>query len=248
MARKPEEVKPGLPAWMGTYGDLVTLLLCFFVLLFASSSVDVEKLQAIALSFNDELSIIESGGSAGVNEMVGSGIMEMPKLDRSINDSNDATQKVDDELKDMVSDFKTYFAENEMSKDIEVIQEENHILLKFNDGILFDSGSADLKGAALEVLDGVGTQLSNYVANDIKIEGHTDNVPMTGGVYKSNYYLSAARAIAVLEFLIDNEKVNPAYLSAEGFGEYRPVAPNDTPENKAKNRRVEIKIFSQYTE
>ncbi len=248
MARKQEEVKPGLPAWMGTYGDLVTLLLCFFVLLFASSSVDVEKLQAIALSFNDELSIIESGGSAGVNEMVGSGIMEMPKLDRSINDSNDATQKVDDELKDMVSDFKTYFAENEMSKDVEVIQQDNHILLKFNDGILFDSGSADLKADAIEVLDGVGTQLSSYVANDIKIEGHTDNVPMSGGVYKSNYYLSAARAIAVLEFLIDNEKVNPAYLSAEGFGEYRPVAPNDTPENKAKNRRVEIKIFSQYTE
>ncbi len=248
MPKKQEEVKPGLPAWMGTYGDLVTLLLCFFVLLFASSSVDVEKLQAIALSFNNEISIIESGGSSGVNEMVGSGIMEMPKLDRSINDSNNKTQKIDDELKDMVSDFKTYFAENEMSKDIEVVQEDNYILLQFKDGILFDSGSADLKTNAIEVLDGVGTQLSTYTNNDIKIEGHTDNIPISGGVFKSNYYLSAARAIAVLEFLIDSEKINPAYLSAEGFGEHRPIAPNDTPENRAKNRRVEIKLFSQYAE
>ncbi len=248
MAKKQEEVKPGLPAWMGTYGDLVTLLLCFFVLLFASSSVDVEKLQAIAMSFNNEISIIEGGGSSGVNEMVGSGIMDLPKLDRSVNDSANQTQKVDDELKDMVSDFKTYFAENELSKDIEVVQEDNYILLKFNDGILFDSGSADIKPGAINVLDGVGAQLATYSNNDIKIEGHTDNVPVSGGIYKSNYYLSAARAIAVLEFLIENSNINPAYLSAEGFGEYRPVAPNDTPENRSKNRRVEIKLFSEYTE
>lgn len=248
MAKKQEEVKPGLPAWMGTYGDLVTLLLCFFVLLFASSSVDVEKLQAIAMSFNNEISIIEGGGSSGVNEMLGSGIMDLPRLDRSVNNSADEAKKVDNELKDMVSDFKTYFAENELSKDVEVIQEENYILLKFSDGILFDSGSADLKAQAMTVLDGVGDQLANYPTNDIKIEGHTDNIPINGGVFKSNYYLSAARAIAVLEFLIENEKVNPAYLSAEGFGEYRPVAPNDTPENRAKNRRVEIKLFSETAE
>ncbi|MFV0440920.1 MAG: flagellar motor protein MotB [Lachnospirales bacterium] len=248
MARKPEEVKPGLAAWMGTYGDLVTLLLCFFVLLFASSSVDVEKLQAIALSFNDRPSLIEGGGGVGMNDMLGSGIMDLPKVDRSINDSNSSAQQMDDELKEMASDFKTYFAENNMSENVDVVQEENYIKLNFKDGILFDSGSAELKPAAISVLSGVGSQLATYTNHDIKIEGHTDDIPINGGMYKSNYYLSAARAIAVLEFLKDNENVDPIYLSAEGFGEYRPLVPNDSPENRAKNRRVEIKLFSKYAE
>ncbi len=118
MGKKPEEVKPGLPAWMGTYGDLVTLLLCFFVLLFASSSIDVEKMQAIAMSFSNEISLIEGGGSTGLNDMMGSGIMELPELDRSINNTEKNTQKMDDELKQMASDFKTYFAENNMNEAI----------------------------------------------------------------------------------------------------------------------------------
>ncbi|MFV0519776.1 MAG: flagellar motor protein MotB [Lachnospirales bacterium] len=248
MGKKQEEVKPGLPAWMGTYGDLVTLLLCFFVLLFASSTVDVEKLQAIALSFSNDISLIEGGGSSGINDMMGSGIMELPALDRSINNSQENTQKIDDELKQMASDFKTYFAENQMNEQVEVIQEDNYILLKFKDGILFDSGSADLKQGAIDLLSGVGDELASYTNHDIKIEGHTDDVPISGGIYKSNYYLSAARAIAVLEFLISNEGINPAYLSAEGFGEFRPLVPNDSEENRAKNRRVEIKLYSEFLE
>lgn len=249
MARKQkaDEVKEGLPAWMGTYGDLVTLLLCFFVLLFATSSVDAAKFQAMAMSFNPSLVVSDSGGSEGVNEMQGSGIMQMPNIDNAVNDSRENYKKMQEELNQMASEFKTYLAEENLNDSVSVEIEDTYLKINFKDGILFDSGEATLTKKARKILTGIGAELSSYQDNDIKVEGHTDNTPIKTAEFKSNYYLSAARAIAVLEFLKDNEGVSPEHLSAEGMGEYKPIAPNDTKENRAKNRRVEIKIDSKYS-
>lgn len=234
---------------MATYGDLVTLLLCFFVLLFATSSVDAEKYQAVAASFNDNLTPITMGGTIGDNNMIGSGIMNLPSIADSVMDSSDgeseseSQEKKDKELEELSESFKTYFAENNMSDSIDVVVENNYVKLTFSDGILFDSGSADLKDDSIKYLKGVAIELANNSDSDIKIEGHTDNIPINSSMFPDNMYLSAARSISVLNYFKDECGVEPRRLSQEGFGEYKPIASNDTPEGRSKNRRVEIKVL-----
>ncbi len=238
-------INMGLPAWMGTYGDMVTLLLCFFVLLFASSSVDAAKFQAIAASFNDDLVVIQGGSGNGEGAMVGSGIMQLPNVDRSIHDSKENFKKQQEELNQMASDFKTYFAENNLSEDVSVEVEDSYVKLNFKDGILFPSGQDKLTEESMRILQDVTVQLTEYTDSDIIIEGHTDNLPISTNENPNNWYLSANRALAVLSFFIDNG-ISPDKLSAEGKGEYAPIADNNTDEGRAQNRRVEIKIMSSY--
>lgn len=243
MAKKKKEDCPaGLPAWMATYGDLVTLLLCFFVLLFATSSVDAEKFQAIAHSFNDKVIIINAGGKNTEGTGLGSGIMSLPNLDRSIHDSKENFKKKKEEAEKMASEFKTYFAENKLSKDIEVIVDGDEVLLNFKDGILFSTAQETLNNSSKEILSGVAELLLEYPEKNIKIEGHTDNVPIISETIKNNWYLSSNRALAVLTYFIQEKKMIEDVFVVEGKGEYSPIAPNDTEENRAKNRRVEIRI------
>ncbi len=247
--KKQEEVKQGLPAWMGTYGDLVTLLLCFFVLLFATSSVDENKYTAVAESFNSSITFVSGGGATGVNSMLGTGISSMPQVDRSINDSKTAQEKKEqEELNKMASDFKTYFAENNVEENVSVEVTDDYVKITFGDGILFDSGSAVLKEDSKLILDLIAQELEDYPNSLIKFEGYTDNVPINSTIYPDNMYLSAARSISVLNYFKDVCGFDPTLLSQEGFGEYRPIASNDTPEGRAMNRRVEVKIMSQYSD
>ncbi len=247
--KKPQEEAGGLPEWMATYGDLVTLLLCFFVLLFSMSSVDENKYTAVAESFNSNITFIQGGGATGVNNMLGSGINNLPKVDKSVNDSkSEQEQKEADELNKMASDFKTYFAENNVADEVTVDVTDEYVKITFGDGILFDSGSAELKPESKEILDLIAEELKNYPNSMIKFEGYTDNQPINSAIFPDNMYLSAARSISVLNYFKDEKGFDPELLSQEGFGEYKPIASNDTPEGRAKNRRVEVKIMSQYSE
>ncbi len=141
---------------------------------------------------------------------------------------NQQTEQLTDKLKDIAT--------------VEVKEEE--IVITLPSPVLFDSGKAELKDAAKTILDEVATTLKS-IPNEIVIEGHTDNVPIVGGKYKSNWELSAARAFSVIEYFSRYHQISPARLSAVGYGEYRPVAPNDTEENRAKNRRIGIKIIKR---
>ena len=123
---------------------------------------------------------------------------------------------------------------------------ERYVKLNFLDGVLFDPGEAIIKEEATPILEAVAIQLINYENNRIKIEGHTDTVPIKTVQYPNNWYLAAARAIAVAEYYINEKGYNPRRLSAEGFGEYMPIASNDTVEGRRRNRRVEIKILNSY--
>lgn len=243
---KKEEVKKGLAAWMGTYGDMVTLLLCFFVLMFATSEVDVEKFKQIAASFSKNTLIIMPEQTEGMLDALGNGIVDMPEVKGEDDSENEFKEEGKEELKNIEEDFKTYFAENDLEDKIEIEKDERFITLNFKDGILFDSGRADIKTNAINILGMVADKLSNYPDNDIKIEGHTDNMPINTERFPNNWYLSAARAISVATYFIDIKKFSPEKISTEGYGEYRPKAPNDTGENRSINRRVEIKIISKY--
>jgi len=245
--RKEEEVKKGLDEWMGTYGDMVTLLLCFFVLLFAMSSVDAAKFEQIAASFSsaNRITITESA-STSILDALGNGIVAMPMVQGDAKEENEEVKEAVEELVKMSSDFKTYFAENNLQDKVEIEQNEQNITLSFKDGILFDSGKADLKPEALGALNIVANELAKYPENDVKIEGHADNRPINTPRFPNNWYLSAARAISVAMYFTNTKGFSPERISAEGFGEFRPKVSNDTPENRSINRRVEIKILSKY--
>lgn len=119
-----------------------------------------------------------------------------------------------------------------------------YVQISLNGGILFDSGSETLKSSAKSLLNKVGDILKMYEDHMIKIEGHTDNVPISGSRYRSNRWLSTARATEVLEYLVEKKNLKPASLEASGLGEYYPIATNNTAKGRAQNRRVELKIYT----
>ncbi len=245
MARKKreEEVKQGAPEWMNTYGDMVTLLLCFFVLLFSMSSVDAQKFQAIIQSFNGSLGVLDGGKTIEDKAFINEGLIDEKSTDQKEEVQNFNT---------LEKELKEYLQKNGLEKDVSVMNESKGLLLRFQDNVLFDSGRAELKPKSKETLAFVSAFLNKEEFKDkfINIEGHTDNDPIRySAKYPTNWELSVARSSNVGRFLIEDTGINPERISISGYSEYHPVAINDSPENKSKNRRVDILILkTQYVQ
>ncbi len=271
MAKRQEEIKPGLPAWQGTFGDLMNLLLCFFVLLFSMASMDAAKFEEVAASFSSAFSIFSGGEMAlGKGALIGDGVSQLNELSSYVTSMGLAQSGEDaDEQEDAVGDMEEkelldaaqeaqMEASQELAEKIQEALEEGEIeqevslnytsqfvQLTIQGSILFDSGKVDLKEDALPVIDKVGMILETYAGGTIEIEGHTDNVPMTsGGKYSNNDELSSGRALSVFNYLVENTNLDPVSLIHTGRGEYDPIADNSTDEGRARNRRVEIKIYN----
>lgn len=247
--RKPEEAPAGAPEWMATYSDLVTLLFCFFVLLYSMSNIDAAKFQSLANSFaGATVTVTDFGGGTGISDLLGNGIMDLPNMDNSVNDSLLKYKEMQNEMEKMASEWKTYFAENALTEQIQVTVTEQSIRFNFKEGILFDSGKAELKPESYEILTKIGDEMKNNQDFKMQIEGHTDNAPINTLQYPNNWYLSYARAAEVLTYFT-NEGIPPTSITPLGLGEYSPIAGNDTPEGRAKNRRVEIILMNEnYTD
>jgi len=229
--RKEGGSKKGAPAWMNTYGDMVTLLLTFFVLLYSFSSVDAEKWQNLVVSLG--------GGDKGVLQ------------NNAPVETSNVNQEEYEALKSKLADFqslyesiKGYIAENDLETKITLTKTDNEIQIRFVDNVLFDSGSADLKNDAIEILSKITLALKTYSTSIemIRIEGHTDNVAINTAKFPTNWELSTARAVGVLRNLIEKEQLDANVVSAVGYGEYHSIADNSTPEGRAKNRRVDFVI------
>ena len=262
-SRKPDEPKKGAPEWQTTFGDLMNLLLCFFVLLFAMSSIDEDKQEQIIASFNNMFSVFDGGASAiGDGMLISNGVSQLNELDQYINstgrmdnegdivneDLADAQDKVEEakmqESEEMAERIQEAIDENGLGDDIQIDITSQYVQLTLNGGILFDSGSAELKDEAKVVLDQVGRILDRYAGGQVEVEGHTDNVPMSGAKYSNNDELSSGRALSVFNYLLSVTDLDPANMKHTGRGEYVPIADNSTPEGRSRNRRVEIKIYN----
>lgn len=222
--------------YMLTYGDMMTLLLCFFVLLFSFSSIDAKKFEAIIQSFSGALGVLDGGTT----------VQDAPMLDSGLMDENTSSEVLEmQNFQKLEETIQEYLNENQLSESVTVLEEEAGLLLRFQDNILFDSGSADLKPESLEIMSYIAQLLNAEDFEDkfISIEGHTDNVPMNSPRYPSNWELSVGRSSNVVRFLVENNNMDPKRISASGYSEYHPVAPNDNAENRAKNRRVDILIL-----
>lgn len=262
MAKLKEEEPPkGAPAWQATFADLMNLLLCFFVLLFSMSTVDAEKLEAVAASFSQTFSVFQGGATAiGDGILISNGVSQLNELDEYIN----STGKVAEDTEDAENiDFMKEYEEAELASaeqlseqvaeavnesdyenTIDIDFTSQYVSLTLNGAFLFDSGSAEIKEEAKPVLDKVGQILMRYADSTIEIEGHTDNVPIHNSRYESNDVLSAYRALAVFDYFKDTTTLDPTMIKHTGRGEYVPIADNSTAEGRMQNRRVEIKIYT----
>lgn len=264
--RKEDTPPPGSPAWMATFGDLMNLLLCFFVLLFASSTVDAEKYDQIAASFSKQFSVLNGGASAiGDGILISNGVSQLNELDEFINsmgksaEDNSDSEEMDEieQITEAIEQAKMQRSEQLAEQIQEAVDESNlqnqidveftsqYVQLTMNGSVLFDSGKAELKEEVLYILQEVGVILEKYATSTIEIEGHTDNVPINNSQYANNNELSSFRALSVLEFFEQNTSLNPANIKTSGRGEYVPIADNSTPEGRSKNRRVEIRIYHE---
>lgn len=344
LARKKREEGGGNNApWLNTFADLMNLLLCFFVMLFAMSDVSAEKFDQISISMANSIGIFDSGGaSVGTGNLISSGMTQMNELDKFYtnmgkaskqtgkdvqteennstkeptdlsnegsealsgeegikdyrgnegiqenqknNDINDANgsqgsegskdgkgsagskdqaglgdakleealitieekkQEVSAGMYDQVSELTEKYNLGDFVE-LRIDSEYQYVEMTLKGSILFDSGDAQLKKASLPILENIGDILKVFEGYTVEITGHTDNVPMNNSKYKDNNWLSSARALNAADYLIKKCKLDPRYIKYSGRGEYEPIASNATAEGRAKNRRIEIKIYNQYS-
>ena len=263
MARRKEDPPKGSPAWMNTFADLMNLLLCFFVMLFSMSSVNEEKFEKVIASFQSTFSILPGGGaSIGEGELISSGISQLENFDSYYNqqlssqsdgqteEEKDITEAYEqqelEESEDMAQQLENALSQYGIQDDVKVDFNAEYVTLNMNGALLFDSASAELRDEAYPLVNKLGKILVTYDNNIIEVKGHTDNVPIHSSKYEDNNVLSMYRALAVANYLRDTTTLDPAYIKSSGRGEYVPIADNATPEGRARNRRVEIKIYNSY--
>ena len=249
MKKREDEPKKGAPAYMNTYGDMMTLLLTFFILLFTMSNTDTGKFNAFIESYSGSAGILD-GGEIMLNAsgMLGNGTQQFPSNQQIISGTDSEVYEKKKELSGIQNELETFIYEEKLDEQIGVEYKGDAIIVSFADMLLFETGKAALKPEAQTVLKTVGEELTKYIDKGYKLslEGHTDNVPIRTAQFPSNWELSAARAIAVAKYFINDMNFSPQMISAEGFGEYRPIADNSTAEGRAANRRVELKLSKEH--
>ena len=222
---KKHKCEAGAPAWMTTFADLMSLLMCFFVLLLSFSEMDRKKYKVVAGSMEKAF---------GIQKKIP--VMDSPHgQDIMAKDFKTVPFDVQTQIMDMIS--------AEISSgmiDVEPAPEE--ITLRIKDSIAFAFGKADIKKQFYPILDKLGGIFKDLEVV-VLVSGHTDNVPIRKGLkFNSNWDLSAARAVNIVEYWTDKFKMPAEKMSAAGFADGMPLASNDTVEDRAKNRRVEFKI------
>jgi chemotaxis protein MotB len=254
--------------WLVSYADFITLLFAFFTTMYAISTVDAQKMGRMVLSMrasfdspmfppgSDTLSLSSGQGAASV---VSGDVIEnigTPK-EKAMREYSVTTLK---ELKtnfapgagaknDVVAlgkirkNVESLVQARKMSGKVNTRMEGRGLVISLGEGGFFDSGSDQLKPEGRALLDSLAESLL-AAENQIRVEGHTDNVPIHNERFPSNWELSTARATSIVSYLVGRYGFSPEKLSAAGYGEFRPIAPNDTPEGRARNRRVDIVVLN----
>ncbi|PKL76879.1 MAG: hypothetical protein CVV27_07985 [Candidatus Melainabacteria bacterium HGW-Melainabacteria-1] len=224
--------------WMVSFADFMTLMFALFVVLFAISTVDQNKLTEVAKSMNEAFGVMDSQGDSILNQR-NAHIQPIPPVitHPSPPPVVDQNQKLLKQLE------KSIGKRSQLAADIQLRQEGRGVVIQLKDTRLFASGSAELRPEIQAELRRIAREL-NALGQPLRIEGHTDNVPIRGAGFQSNWELSAARATSVLRFLLANTQLPPARFSVAGYGEHRPIAANDSEAGRARNRRVDIVILN----
>lgn len=230
--KKEDEPKAGAPEWMATYSDTMTLLLCFFVLLFAMSSVDSQKYKAVVQSLSGALGVLDSGTTVSLE----------PLINNYPSDNPTDSPTESEELIEMQEEIQKVLEESKLAGQVKLEVNERGLLIRFLENVLFDSGKADLKPQAMEIIDRV-SEIVKETTKKVIVEGHTDNIPISTFKFPSNWELSTTRAVNVVKYMIDNNGIASVRLSAAGYADQHPISENSTIEGRKNNRRVDMVIL-----
>lgn len=233
---RPKKEEPGSPLWMTTFSDMMTLILVFFVLLFSLSVVDTMKFQAFIASFQG-VGVLDWGDKP-LEEVQPETVAPTPG---PYSGQEPTPPAPDYTLMEVYQMVEQTLADAGLEDRVSLRYEEAGVALDIQDRVLFDTAKADLKPEAQAVLDPLA-ELFKRLPLQIHVEGHTDNRPISNLQFPSNWELSGARASRVIRYFVDTHQLDPHKFVAVGYGEYRPVAPNDTEENMQLNRRVVMVI------
>jgi len=237
---KEKIIKDNSERYLLTYADLMNLLLILFIVLFAYSQVDTQKFQQLSQSFG----AVFGTGSNSVLQGSGQGnslidfpaTMPSPVIPAEIEDMQ--IEGITQEVKEMVKG-------QGLGGSIDVRRQERGVVISIKERLIFKSGSAEIEKSSEEKLLTIAKDILSKIPNKhIRVEGHTDNVPIKSHLYPSNWELSSARATNVLRILVEKGGLDPTLISAVGYGEYTPLVPNDSDANREKNRRVDIVILT----
>lgn len=234
--KNKQQEEENTESWLLPYSDLMTLLLAVFIVLFAVSKVDVEKAAQMSEKFRDSM----------LNESAAQGKEKETKNAGEITDEELRDYLEQEELEDLErikEEIDKELEEQGIGTSVTTTIEKRGLVISFNNAVLFESGSAAVKseniGALLAVAKTIAT-LDSF----IRVEGHTDNIPIHSGVYPSNWELSSARAATVVRIFV-SQNIPSNKIVAVGYGENRPVADNTTTNGRAKNRRIDIIVLSE---
>jgi len=257
----------GAPAWMVTFADLMVLLLVLFVLLLTFAELDIQRFKAMAGAVREAFGVAKEDKLAGVIELEGSKRRtaatdtsmvrrpdDIPKVSIEAPMESDAAAETDAkpanqpaekrDADELAGALKQAIAAEIAGSGIQIERSGGGVVVRFPNSIAFPSGSGDLTPAFIAILNKLAPVLRK-TPGTVFVSGHTDNVPISSRIYRSNWDLSAARAASVVHHMIDANGIQPARITVQGYGDSRPQAPNDTPENRAKNRRVEISVVPE---
>lgn len=215
--------------WEVIYSGFALILLCFFIMINSFASIEETKLKSFVESFSGAVCILPGG-------------LKFESGEELLNSSEDIVDKGSD-LAGLYEDIRMLTHKLGLEKEVDLSFFKKDLVMRLSDTILFDTGIAKILPEALSLLEKVGSIISK-TSCVIRIEGHTDNLPIHTDRFPSNWELSTARAVNVLRYFIEKEKISPQRISAAGYGEFQPIYSNDSPEHRAKNRRVEI-VFTE---
>lgn len=225
--------------WISTFADTMTLLLTFFVLLYSFSTIDAAKFQQIASSLQSVLT--GETGKTVLDFNVKNG--EVPLVGEPV-----PTTIPNNDTEDIYEKVQTFIKQKKLEATVVIKSDNRGVIIQLRENILFESGKAEIIDRSKPVLNSINGLISTF-PNDIVIEGHTDNVPISNYAYKNNWQLSSARALNVLEYFVGIKgQAYPKRFRSVACGEYQPIAPNNNDVNRALNRRVNILIVANEKE
>jgi chemotaxis protein MotB len=226
MKRQVAPTRGGHDRWLISYADLMTLLLALFTTLYAASTIDAQKLAPLSSSIReafDTPAAAVSGAGSSIVPPVAVVAAQPPREDLQLRLAQDLAEAI------------------KLDR-IRMHRDARGLILSLPEEAAFAVASSDVSGEARQMIDRIAAAVAQ-TPNSIRIEGHTDDRPIRTSQYRSNWALSTARASAVVEYLVTSSGLAPERLSAAGYGEFHPRVPNDTPENRASNRRIDIVIL-----
>ena len=227
--------------WLLTYSDMITLLMAFFIMMYSMSVLNLERFHEVAFSIRS--------GFGGVLQGQGKHLMNRPAVSLlphagSVEEDSHKMMNTKQVAEQMSSQIRAYANKSGLSEKVKVFQDQRGLVIRIaSDGLLFARGSSELTSVASGILTVVSKQL-RLVSNDIVIEGHTCSLPISTPTFPSNWELSAARSSRVVRYLASVHGIDPRRMSAVGYADTRPCAPNDTEEHRVNNRRVDIVLLN----